>query len=83
MPLLMTPISELTMKMPPRVTNSMVKRKPVPSSPPMVPESSVRMRLSHAASKNPGAASAPPGRIPKRTTTRLANTIRLSDARPR
>ena len=37
--------SALTTKMPPRVTSSMAKRKDHPSSPPMVPESRVRIRL--------------------------------------
>ncbi len=46
MPLVMMPISVLTMKMPPSVTTSITSRKPeLPASPPMVPGSSVRIRL--------------------------------------
>ena len=40
-------------KMPPRVTASDASRKVQPSSPPMVPASSVRIRLSHIASTSP------------------------------
>jgi hypothetical protein len=54
MPLLRTPMRAEMTKTPPRVTPSMTTRKPQPVSPPIVPESSVRIRLSHAASTKPG-----------------------------
>ena len=57
MPLFSTPMSVLTMKMPPSVTTSIATRKPTPASPPMVPASSVRIRLSHMASPRPSAGS--------------------------
>ena len=43
MPALSTPISAETTKMPPSVTASMTSRNPQPASPPMVPESRVRI----------------------------------------
>ena len=46
--------------MPPMVTSNMTRRKPQPASPPIVPASSVRMRLNQAASKKLGV-SAPSG----------------------
>ena len=46
MPVVMMPMRVLTMKMPPSVTMSIASRNPtVPSSPPIVPGSSVRRRL--------------------------------------
>jgi hypothetical protein len=82
MPLLMTPIRALTMKMPPRVTPSMAKRNPPPSSPPMVPESRVRMRLSHIASRKPGW-SAPFGAMWNRTTMSAKKAIMPMETRAR
>ncbi|MGY5080932.1 hypothetical protein ACWIGX_28215 [Streptomyces nigrescens] len=48
-PVVSTPMSELTMKIPPMVTSSMNARNGGrPVSPPIVPGSSVRSRLIHA-----------------------------------
>ncbi len=52
MALFNTPIRALTMKMPPSVTSSITPRKAKPWSLPMVPASSVRIRLAQAASPN-------------------------------
>ena len=49
-PALRTPISAETMKIPANVTSSITMRKPQPASPPIVPESKVRISDSHVAS---------------------------------
>ncbi len=51
-PALSTPISAETTKMPPSVTTSMTMRNAQPASPPIVPESSVRISDSQNASTN-------------------------------
>ena len=51
-PALSTPISAETMKMPPSVTISMTMRNAQPTSPPIVPESRVRISDSQNASMN-------------------------------
>ena len=77
-PELNTPISADTTKMPPSVTASMTQRKAQPASPPMVPESSVRIRLSHTAS--PKSSGPPPsGAIANSTITAPATTITISE----
>ena len=66
-----TPISAETMKMPPSVTASMTTRKPQPASPPMVPLSRVRIRLSHMAS--PKLSESPPSGA-------MRNSARIAEA---
>ena len=74
-----TPISAETMKMPPSVTASITARKPQPVSPPIVPESSVRISASHAASPKP-IGSLPSGAIRSSAITPAAMAMTISDS---
>ena len=79
--LVSTPIKVLMMKMPPRVTASMAKRKFQPVSPPIVPGSSVRMRLAHIASPSDmGASPAGPMRASHTTKATTSTTTAESSA---
>ena len=61
---------------------SMATRNPHPASPPIVPGSSVRMRLIHATSSADGASSASAGEIRSSTTIPVATPITPSDSTP-
>ena len=80
-PVVRTPMRALTRKMPPMVTRNMTSRKPHPASPPMVPASRVRMRLSQAPSTNPGGVS-PSGAMPKREMASAPPRMTTREARP-
>jgi hypothetical protein len=84
MPLVKMPIKVLTMKMPPKVTASIIKRKgQLPESPPMVPASKVRIRLIQASWMNPGfAPSSPAGASPAICTTRAMTAIITAETKP-
>ena len=66
---------------PPMVTTSIAMRKPVPSSPPMVPASRVRMRLPQAVSQNPSSSSG--GKAFTMTTTSDTIATNAIVTRPR
>ncbi|MFC6936519.1 hypothetical protein ACFQHO_43830 [Actinomadura yumaensis] len=80
-PVVSTPMSELTMKMPPTVAASIRARNgPDPSSPPIVPGSRVRSRLRQTTPAQCPLRSASPGAS---STARLATTtMSTPEARP-
>ena len=72
------PIKVLITNTPPMVTMSMAIRNPQPASPPMVPASSVRIRLRQNASQKPNGDS-PSGEILKTVTTTAMKPIITTD----
>ena len=79
MPLDRAPISALMTKMPPSVTSSIRIRKAQPWSPPIVPESSARIKLAQAASAKLIAGS-PAGAMPSRLAAEAASSTITSDS---
>ncbi len=71
----------LMTKMPPKVTSSMLMRNAQPVSPPMVPESSVRIKLCQIASVKLSC-SPPSGDIPTTVTNPAITTTTSAESRP-
>ena len=73
----------LMTKMPPKVTASMARRNDqLPVSPPMVPESRVRISAIQAMATKPGRSPASPsGAIPVTHTSEARTTIRARESR--
>ena len=80
-PVLSTPISAETTKMPANVTSSITSRKPQPASPPIVPESRVRISDAQVPSMKPIGAS-PAGEIWVMARNAPAIAMRASETRP-